>query len=172
MDEHEAVVTHALPLRQGTSSGASVEVPHDGFEQVFPGEYGSVLVRSRATLELAEPGLYRFSSLVFEPDGLLNIAGDQTEVALAIDGDLVLGDRFTMAAGNQSTQSSRHLFLYAAGQYVEYGHDSVVIGDLEAPAAHVEIRDRSFVRGTIGGRTVTIGHDATVGPRAPFALPE
>jgi hypothetical protein len=158
----------ALLLRPGASSGAGFAVPHDGIARLSPGSYGHVVVRSRATLELLSAGVYRFLSLTFEPDASLNIAGD-FDVALAVDGALLLGDRFRMAVDQQSTLDSGHLFLYSSGPLVAYGHDSVLVGDLEAPLAHVEVSDRSFVRGAVGGRSVTIGFDAVVGPRAaPF----
>lgn len=130
-----------------------------------PGQYGHVLVHSRGTLRLTGSGLYRFASLSFESDGFLNIAGDY-QVALAVDGNLILGDRFEMAVNGQSTLDSNHLFLYSAGALVEYGHDSTVVGNLEAPFAHVRVKDRGFVRGVLGGRSVTIGFDTVVGPRA------
>jgi hypothetical protein len=135
-----------------------------------PGSYGDVLVHNRATLRLTGAGLYRFTSLTFEPDGFLSIAGD-FDVALAVDEELVLGDRFEMAVNDQSTLDSDHLFLYSGGELVEYGHDSVFVGNLEAPLAHVEIRDRSFVRGALSGRSMTIGFDAVVGPRAAMFEP-
>lgn len=163
--EGTSVVPQQLLEREGTSSGVGVDVPHDGLSVLAPGSYGHVVVRSRATLELGAAGLYRFASLTFEPDGFLSIAGD-FDVALAIDGNLILGDRFDMAVDFQSTLDSRHLFLYSGGAQVEYGHDVVVVGHLEAPNAHVEVRDRALVRGTVAGASVTLGFDTVVGPRA------
>jgi hypothetical protein len=154
-----------LLLRPGTSSGAGVTVPHDGIAHLPPGSYGHVVVRSRATLDLLSAGVYRFKSLTFEPDGTLTLAGN-FDVALAVDGTLLLGDRFKMRVNGQTTLDSDHLFLYSRGPLVTYGHDSAIVGDLEAPLALVEVKDRSFVRGAIGGRSVTIGFDAVVGPRA------
>jgi hypothetical protein len=162
-----SVVFPELPVRAGSSSGADLEVPHDSLQVLAPGEYGDVLVHSRATLQLGGAGLYRFTSLHFEPDAFLRIGGD-FDVALAVDGDLVLGDRFEMAVNNQSSLDSGHLFLYSAGTFVEYGHDINLVGNLEAPFAHVEVRDRSFVRGALLGQSMTIGHDTVVGPRAAF----
>jgi hypothetical protein len=107
--------------------------------------------------------VYRFTSLRLEPDGRLSIAGD-FDVALAVDQDMVLGDRFAMSVNDQSTLDSGHLFLYSGGAWVEFGHDSALVGNREAPLAHVEIRDHSFVRCALAGRSLTIGFDAIVGP--------
>ena len=154
-----------LPIRTVGAGGAYVEVPHDGFSSLPPGDYGNLVVRSRGTLELSAAGVYSFTSVSFEPDALLDIAGN-FDVAIAVDGDIVLGDRFEMSVANQSTLDSNHLFLYSSGSQVRYGHDSVVVGHLEAPFAHVEISDRSIVRGTLRARTLTLGFDTIVGPRA------
>lgn len=122
-------------------------------------------MHSRGTLEFTEPGVYELGSLFFEPDAMLSITGD-FDVAVLVAGDIVLGDRFKMSVGGQSTLDASHLFLYSGGSYVEYGFDSAVVGGLEAPLAEVVVRDRTFVRGILGAREMTIGFDAVVGPLA------
>ncbi|HEX6271452.1 MAG TPA: hypothetical protein VFZ53_00360, partial [Polyangiaceae bacterium] len=132
---------------------------------------GHVVVRSRATLRLTQSGLYRFQSLTFEPDALLDVSAGAHDVALAVDGAATFGDRFRMGVGGQSTSSVPGIFVYSNGSRIELGSDAFIVATLEAPAGDVELRDRSVVVGCAGGRTVTVGHDASVGDGSPSLAP-
>jgi hypothetical protein len=163
--ESAPVTVGQLPFHAVVAGAANATVPHDGTSELAPGSYQDVVVRSRGTLGLVS-GTYRFASLTFEPDASLNLSGSDPRVVVAVAGTVKFGDRFAVAVNEQSTLENRHLFVYSNGGSVEYGHDATFIGDLEAPAAHVEVRDRAFVRGAIRGASVTLGFDTISGTRA------
>jgi hypothetical protein len=169
--EGVAVPAQSLALRSVSAGGTNITVPHDTTMPLGAGSYGHVVVRSRATLRLTQSGSYRFQSLTFEPDALLDVSSSAQDVVLAVQGTVTFGDRFHMSVGGQSSANVPGIFVYSNGSRIELGHSAFLVGTLEAPSGTVELRDRSVVIGCAGGRNVTVGHDASVGDGAPSMLP-
>lgn len=161
--EGASVSPQAPIVRTTLAGGADVTVPFDGFESLAPGGYGDVLVHSGATLELSGSGVFQFRSLTFEPDAFLNAASSESGVVVAVDGDLVLGDRLVMSGSGQGGLEADQLLFYTNGELVWIGHDTRLVGQFEAPFAELEVNDRSMVAGCIGAKRVTIRHDSSVG---------
>jgi hypothetical protein len=162
LTERANVAAQALLARGGTGGTGTIEVPHGGARTLSPGAHGQVIVRAGATLALGSSGIYRFTSLLFEPDARLNLLGTGSQAVLAVDGNLTLGDRFRMGTGTTAPLQPGQVLFYTNGQNVLYGHDAVVVGSVEARLARVELQDRSSVTGCVGGRILIIGLDANV----------
>jgi hypothetical protein len=68
--------------------------------------------------------------------------------------------------GGPRLRAAQVLF-YAAGTTVSVGFDAAITGSLQAPLGAVTLQDRSVLSGRVGGKTLTIGFDATVGDGTP-----
>jgi hypothetical protein len=169
--EEVAVPAQRLAVRPVSSSGMNVTVASGTTRPLGAGAYGHVVVRSRGTLRLTQSGLYRFQSLTFEPDAVLDVSATADDVVLAAAGNVLFGDRFLMGVGGQSSASVAGIFVYSNGSRIELGHDAFIVATLEAPSGDVELRDRSIVVGCAGGRRVTVGQDASVGDGSPSLAP-
>jgi hypothetical protein len=163
--ENASVAAQTLPQVQVTAGSTDVTVPNGVTQALAPGSFRDVLVRSGGTLDLTGAGVYRLRSLRFEPDAFLNIVGGTSNVTVvAVSGTLAFGDRFkTTSGGQQVTSGDRVLFYTNGTTTVDVGSDVVLPATLRAPLAAVQLRDRSRITGCVGGRTLTVGHDATAG---------
>ncbi|MBN2530730.1 MAG: glycoside hydrolase family 11 protein [Deltaproteobacteria bacterium] len=151
--EGAAITPQVLRVFSIVSAGTNIEVPDDGTETISPGEYGDILVGKGGTLVLDASGTYRFHTLVLESDTRLDLSAAGTgQVVLAVEGDLILGDRLAVLGDAQWD-------IHANGTSVVVGYDAVITADIQAPLAHVEVKDRARVNGCIGGRDVTLGYD-------------
>jgi hypothetical protein len=170
LKEHASVAPQSISTHAGASSGADLTVPGGSTQTLHPGSIGNVLVRSGATLRLAESGLYRFTSLAFEPDTHLSIQGNQQLTVLAVDGTLVFGDRLKMDSGGGARLAPPQVLFYAGGASVTVGFDTTLVGSIAAPAGTVSLQDRANFSGCVAGSSVTVGFDATVGDGAPAGV--
>jgi len=148
-------------------AGADVTVPDNGTTTLSPGDYGDAVVGAGGTLVLNAAGTYRFNSLTFASDTRLDLtAAGAGTVTLAVEGNLVLGDRWEKLGKAQMN-------AYANGASVVAGYDSKLsAASIQAPFAVVEVKDRAQVNGCIKGRRVTLGkntqlHGASSGGPGP-----
>jgi hypothetical protein len=171
LKQQVAVPAQTLAARTFTSGGSGVTVAGNTTRPLAPGSYGALIVRSRGTLKLTQSGVYRFTSVTFEPDAVLDLAAGVDDVSVAAAGNATFGDRFRMGSGGQSTPNMPSIFVYSNGSRIDVGHDATLVANLEAPAGLVELKDRSVILGCAAGKNVTIRHDAVVGDGLPAVVP-
>jgi hypothetical protein len=164
--ERAFVPAQTMLQRAVTAGTAPIEVPREGQVTLAPGSYGAVTVRYHGRLKLSEAGIYRFASLFFEPDAFLDVPGGDKRTVIAASGNITFGDRLILARNGGGTLLREDTLFYSNGSAFESGFLSSLIGDIEAPAATIQLRDRATINGCVGGRHVTVGFDGTVGDGA------
>lgn len=138
-------------------SAADQIVPNDGAATLSPGEYGSVVLQARSTLNL-EAGTYSFDSLNIEPDATLVVPPEITRIAVR--------EGLTMKGSVEGSDPQSLLFAHVGASGVHIQGD--MIGTIVAPRSGVEIQsERSYV-GQVLARSVEVHQDA-VFTAAPFA---
>jgi hypothetical protein len=164
--ERAFVPVQTMLQRAVTAGTTPIEVARDGQVTLAPGSYGAVTVRYHGRLTLSEAGIYRFASLFFEPDAFLDVPGGDKRTVIAASGNITFGDRLLLGRTGGGTLLREDTLFYSNGSAFESGFLSSLVGDIEAPAATIQLRDRASMNGCIGGRHVTIGFDGTVGDGA------
>jgi hypothetical protein len=161
--ERASVPLQTMLTRAVTAGTTPVEVPREGQVTLVPGNYGAVTVRYHGRLKLDGAGIYRFASLFFEPDTYFDVPGGDKRTVVAASGNITFGDRLLLARNGGGTLLREDTLFYSNGTAFESGFLSTLIGDIEAPSAAIQLRDRVTMNGCVGGRSVTVGFDATVG---------
>lgn len=135
-------------------SGANVKVPDKWARTLSPGDYGDVEVGRGSTLVLNAAGTYRFNTLTFASDSRLDLtAAEADAVTLAVEGNLIFGDRWEKLG-------SARINAYARGTSVVAGYGSKLSAtSIQAPFAIVEVKRNAQVYGCIKGRQVTLEHN-------------
>jgi hypothetical protein len=164
--ERASVPLQTMLQRAVTPATAPIEIPREGLLTLTPGSYGAVTVRYHGRLKLDGAGVYHFASLFFEPDTYLDVPGGDKRTVIAASGNITFGDRLLLARTGGGTLLREDTLFYANGSVFESGFLSTLIGDIEAPNATVQLRDRTTTNGCVGGRAVTVGFDALVGDGA------
>jgi hypothetical protein len=161
--ERASVPLQTMLQRAVTAGTTPIEVPREGLLTLTPGSYGAVTVRYHGRLKLNGAGIYRFASLSFEPDTFFDVPGGDKRTVIAASGNITFGDRLLLARNGGGALLREDTLFYSNGSAFESGFLSSVIGDIEAPAATIQLRDRATMNGCVGGRSVTVGFDGVVG---------
>lgn len=165
--ERTTVPVQTLAQRTVVAGTTAVEVLEDQTRVLEPGDYGTLIVRWHGTLILAKPGIYRFSSILVEPDARLEVPGGAIRTVIAASGNVTLGDRLVVARRGGGSLTREDTLFYSNGATVDVGFDIPLLAEIEAPVGAIQFRDRSTLAGCLGARNVTLGFDTVVGDNLP-----
>lgn len=138
-------------------------VDWDRVDTLAPGQWGDVVVRSRATLRLRS-GRYDLRSLVLEPDAKLQLV-DTTITHVVLTDGLDWGDRVRVSFVNNGSDSTLALAFRLeskTGNDVVFGRDGKVVGQIHFSQARVFLGARTQYLGSFQARTIVLENDAVL----------
>ena len=146
LTQGQALTSCSLPTLPSLTVGTqNVTVSNDQIIQLAPGNYGDVVVYSRATLKLRS-GTYRFKSFQVDTDVKFELDARSSLLDVQVRDFMTLGDRFVM---NTTAGSVPSLIQFTSRQTADLrlGTDSKFVGNLLAPNALVIINSRPNQQG-------------------------
>ncbi|MBW8888670.1 MAG: hypothetical protein JF616_13015 [Fibrobacteres bacterium] len=142
----QALQPCSLPTLPSQTVGTqNVTVSNDQIIQLAPGNYGDVIVYSRATVKLRS-GTYRFKSFQVDTDVKFELDARTSLLDVQVRDFMTLGDRFIM---NTTAGTVPSLIQFTSRQTADLrlGTDSKFVGGLLAPNALVIVNSRPNQQG-------------------------
>jgi hypothetical protein len=146
LTQGQALLPCTLPSLPTLTVGTqNITVANNQTLQLAPGNYGDLVVYSRATLKLRS-GVYKFKSFRIEPDVILELDARTSILDIQVRDLMSLGDRFVM---NLTQGSVPALVQFTSRQTsdLRLGTDSKFVGKLLAPNAYVWVNSRPNQQG-------------------------
>ncbi len=146
LTQGQALMPCSLPTLPSLTVGTqNVTVANDKIIQLTPGDYGDVVVYSRATVKLRS-GTYRFKSFRVDTDVKFELDARSSLLDVQVRDFMTIGDRFVM---NTTAGSVPSLIQFTSRQTADLrlGTDSKFIGNLLAPNAMVIVNSRPNQQG-------------------------
>jgi hypothetical protein len=153
-------------LSPPAGTGVTVSLEPGQSRTLAPGAYGTVIVKSHATLSLSA-GAYRFASLDAEPQSVVNVSKGATPTSIYVTaGDVILRGAFVDPAGG--TQDFLVGNLGSGTVWVQAPFDGAIV----APQGKIDLApSASGYTGQFSARDIEVGPNTPVTFRA-FACSE
>jgi RHS repeat-associated protein len=173
--QHASVESYMIPVKSFSIGTSNFTVPLDGSGTLLPGNYKTVHIFDRGTLNLGD-GIYNVDTFVCGNDVHLILDYTSTEnVEINAKTRIVIGDRVKMYFTNDSNSYS--IRFYSDGtDTCKIGYDGYIVGNFTTPNAALILYDRTKLTGILYAKKLELqpsiyGVVDTISPSVQLVTP-
>ncbi|MCW8966165.1 MAG: Ig-like domain-containing protein, partial [Candidatus Pacearchaeota archaeon] len=155
IEQYQQVPVYSIPQRTVTTGSENRTINNDQSGSIPPGNYNTIEILDRATLELSE-GLYNVREFIIGNDSRL-IFDISTAGGIEINASETfrIGDRVRMSFEDNENKSAVSFYTHGTTEMV-VGYECIAFGTFIAPNAKIIIHDRSTFSGAVYGKRVEL----------------